>query len=48
MHKKHQRGDNSESIKGRALVLYATNHHGLFYIIMKYHKNIPNDIQFEE
>ena len=46
--KKHQRGDNSKSIKARALVSYATHRHDLFYITMKYHQNIPNGFQVIE
>ena len=41
MHKKDQRGDNSKSVKARALIFYATRR-DLFYITMKYHQNIPN------
>ena len=48
MHKKYLRGDNSKSIKVRALILYVTHHHDLFYITVKYGKNIPNDFQVIE
>ena len=41
MHKKHQRGDNSKSIK-------ATYRHDLFYITVKYYQNIPKGIQVIE
>ena len=42
MHKKASKGDNSKSIKTRAIILYATHCHDLFYITVKYHQNIPN------
>ena len=42
MHKKHQRGDNSESIKTRA-------HFCMSHIVMSmYHQNIPNGNQVIE
>ena len=35
-------------IKQELSVLYATHHHDLFYITVKYHQNIPNGIQVIE
>ena len=46
--KKHERGDNSKCIKRKALILYATHRHDLFYITVKYHQNIPNGFQVIE
>ena len=46
--KKHQRGDNSKSIKARALIFVWTHRCDLFYITVKYHQNIPNGIQVIE
>ena len=46
--KKHQRADNSKSIKVRLSLLYATHRHDLFYITVKYHQNIPNGTQVIE
>ena len=46
--KKHQRGDNSKSIKVRLLFLYAAHRYDLFYITMKYHDYIPKGIQVTE
>ena len=40
--KKHLRGDNSNSIKARALIFVRDNRHDLVYITVKYHQNIPN------
>ena len=46
--KKHQRGENSKSIKGELSFLYATYCHDLFYITVKYHQNIPNSFKVTE
>ena len=46
--KKHQRGDNSKSIKVSALTFVCDTFHDLFYITVKYHQNILNGIQVTE
>ena len=48
MHKKHQRGDTHKVLKRELLFLYATHRHGVFYITLKYHQNIPKGIQVIE
>ena len=45
MHKKHQRGDKSKVLNRELSFLYATHHHYLFYMTVKYYQNIPNGIQ---
>ena len=46
--KKHQRGNNSKSIKARALNFCLGHRHDRFYITVKYHQNIPKRIQVLE
>ena len=46
--KKHQRGDNSKSIKRELSFLYAIHRHDLLYITVKYHQNIPNGFKVIE
>ena len=48
MHKNHQRGDKSKSIIARAPIFVCDNRHDLFYITVKYHKNITNGFQVIE
>ena len=48
MHK-NIKGEITQNVLQRELsFLYATNHHDLFYITMKYHQNISNGIQVKE
>ena len=48
LHLKPSRGNNSESMKRELSFLYATHHHDLFYITVKYHDYIPNSFQVME
>ena len=49
MHKKSIKGEITQKVlKGKLSFLYATHRHDLFYIIVKYHQNIPNSFQVIE
>ena len=44
---KNIKGEITQKVKkGELSFLYATHHHDLFYITVKFHKNIPNGNQF--
>ena len=48
MHK-NIKGEMTQKVLKRGLsFLYATHRHDLFYITVKYHQNIPNDMQVIE
>ena len=43
------KGETTQKVlKGKLSFLYATHHHDLFYITVKYHQNIPNGFQVIE
>ena len=46
-HSLHQQGEITQNVRKQAMSCF-TYHHGLFYISVKYHENIPKDIQFTE
>ena len=48
MHLKPSRGDNSENMKTRVVILVPIHRHDLFYITVKYHDYIPKGIQVTE
>ena len=48
LHLEWSRGNNSEIWQQELPFLYATHHHDLFNIIIKYHRNIPNGFQVKE
>ena len=49
MHKKSIKGKITQKVFKLGLsFLYATHHHDLFYITVKYHQNIPNSFQVIE